>query len=152
MTTPVALYLQDAHTIRHGVELPRQLEGVLLTDEVMAALSRLNPVIPDHPARAEEGLSRLRAVLLSVTNDGLISSNQEMVDWLRGFKTHKFVGTDKYEPVRLIDFDEPRSNSLIVSTEVTYRPGHEERRFDVVLWVSGFPERRRPRSRRRCRG
>ena len=39
----------------------------------------------------------------------------------------------------MIDFDDPRSNSLVVSTEVTYRAGHEERRYDLVLWVNGFP-------------
>ena len=42
-------------------------------------------------------------------------------------------------PVRLIDFESPRANALVVSTEVTYHPGTEERRYDLVLWVNGFP-------------
>ncbi len=122
-----------------GKDLGRQLDGVLIEPEVIAALRRLNPVIAERPARVDEVLPRLRAPMLSVRDDGLVRSNERMVEWLRGQQTHRFMGTDQFVPVRLIDFDRPRKNSLVVSTEVTYRPGAEERRFDVVLWVNGIP-------------
>ena len=108
-------------------------------DWVLDALLKLNPVIAERPERAQEVLSRLRAVLLSAPNDGLVAANEEMVAWLCGRKTMRFVGTEHHVPVRLIDFDHPGANRLVVSTEVTYRPGAEERRYDVVLWVNGFP-------------
>jgi type I restriction enzyme, R subunit len=122
-----------------GVELPRQLDGVLLEDSVTASLIRLNPVIAERPERVEEVLPRLRAVLLSPANDGLVAANEEMVAWLCGRKTMRFQGTDEFVPVRLIDFDDPAANELIVSTEVTYVPGHDGSRFDLVLFVNGFP-------------
>ena len=122
-----------------GVHLPRAFDDVMVEDEVLATLIRLNPVIAEHSERAQDVLTRLRAVLLSPANDGLVAANEEMVGWLCGRRTMRFVGTEDYIPVRLIDFDEPRSNALVVSTEVTYTPGLEERRYDLVLWVNGLP-------------
>lgn len=120
-------------------DLPRQLDGVLLEDHLAAALVRLNTVIAERPERVEEVLPRLRATLLAVANDGLVAANEEMTAWLCGRKTLKFLDTDDYVPVRLIDFDDPHANDLVVSTEVTFAPGHEARRYDLVLFVNGLP-------------
>lgn len=122
-----------------GGRLDRTSDGVLVESEVASALRRLNPAIAARPERVDEVLPRLRATILAVRDDGLIESNRRMTSWLRGQETVRFVGTDDFVPVRLIDFDHPRSNSLVVSTEVTYHPGTEERRYDLVLWVNGFP-------------
>jgi type I restriction enzyme R subunit len=122
-----------------GTALDRTTDAVLVESEVVAALRRLNPAISEKPDRVDEVLPRLRATILAVRDDGLVESNRRMTGWLRGQETVRFVGTDDYVPVRLIDFDHPRANSLVVSTEVTYHPGTEERRYDLVLWVNGVP-------------
>jgi type I restriction enzyme R subunit len=122
-----------------GGNLDRPLDAVMIESEVVAALRRLNPAIAAQPERVDEVLPKLRAAILSVANDGLIEANRRMVDWLRGQQTIRFVGTDEFVPVHLIDFASPRSNALVVSTEVTYHAGTEERRYDLVLWVNGFP-------------
>ncbi|MCU1494274.1 MAG: type site-specific deoxyribonuclease, HsdR family [Acidimicrobiaceae bacterium] len=120
-------------------ELERQLDDVMVESEVTAVLLRLNPVIAERPERAQDVLTRLRAVLLAVANDGLVATNEEMTAWLCGRRTMRFVDADEYVPVALVDFNDPSANELVVSTEVTYRPGLEERRYDLVLWVNGFP-------------
>ena len=122
-----------------GGALDRTNDAVLIEPEVVTALRRLNPAIAEKPERVDEVLPRLRATILAVRDDGLVESNRRMTSWLRGQETVRFVGTDDYVQVRLIDFEHPRSNSLLVSTEVTYHPGTEERRYDLVLWVNGFP-------------
>jgi type I restriction enzyme R subunit len=122
-----------------GMALNRQLDDVMVESKVMDSLVRLNRVIGERPDRAQDVLTRLRAVLLSPANDGLVAANEEMVAWLCGRRPMRFVGTEDYEPVCLIDFDKPRSNTLVVSTEVTYTPGLEARRYDLVLWVNGLP-------------
>ncbi|HLX77962.1 MAG TPA: HsdR family type I site-specific deoxyribonuclease, partial [Acidimicrobiales bacterium] len=122
-----------------GVDLDRLFDDVLIEPEVTDALLRLNPVIAERTERAQDVLTRLRAVLLAVSNDGLVATNEEMVAWLCGRRTMRFVDSDDYVPVRLIDFDHPEQNNLVVSTEVTYKPGKEGRRYDLVLWVNGFP-------------
>jgi type I restriction enzyme, R subunit len=114
---------------------PRQ---VLIEGHVIEALVRLNPAIAERPDRVNEILPRLRAAILAVGDDGLVASNRAMSDWLRGLVSHKYVGTEQFVPVRLIDFEEPRSNRLVVSDEVTYL-GADTRRYDLVHFVNGFP-------------
>jgi len=119
--------------------IPRALDDVMAEDWVTEALVKLNPAIGERPERAQEALTRLRAVILSAPNDGVLAANEEMVAWLCGRKTLRFVGTKDYVPVKLVDFELPDQNRLVVSTEVKYEPGNEKRRYDVVLWLNGFP-------------
>lgn len=127
-------------TFVEGEDLPRDHTEVLIESHLLEALSRLNPQIAASPHYADEILPKLRAVLLSVVDDGLMAANEKMMGWLKGFESHQFVGEQYPEPIRLIDFDNPRANNLIVATEVTYKAGSEkERRYDIVLYVNGIP-------------
>ena len=119
--------------------LGRPVDGVFLANDLEAALVRLNPEIADNPARTGEVLARLRAVLLGVRNDGLVGSNEEFIQWMCGRRTVKYIGTEKDVQVRLIDFDNPKSNILRITTEATFHAGREHRRYDIVLWVNGLP-------------
>jgi type I restriction enzyme R subunit len=119
--------------------LGRPVDGVFLLDDLEASLTRLNPEIAENPARTGEVLARLRAVLLGVRNDGLVGSNEEFVQWMCGRRTVKYIGTEKDVQVRLIDFDNPKSNILRITTEATFHAGREHRRYDIVLWVNGLP-------------
>ena len=119
--------------------LGRPVDGVFLVDDLEAALVRLNPEIAENLSRTGEILARLRAVLLGVRNDGLVGSNEEFVQWMCGRRTVKYIGTEKDVQVRLIDFDNPKSNILRITTEATFHAGREHRRYDIVLWVNGLP-------------
>ena len=121
-----------------GDELPRTPEAVLIVDHLVDTLVRLNPPLAESPDRVNEVLPKLRAVLFAVGDDGLIATNEHMMSWLRGTETHRFVGTDQPVPITMLDFDDPRSNQLVVSTEVTY--GAADRcRYDIVLFINGIP-------------
>jgi len=122
-----------------GASLDRPSDAVLVESEVVAALHRLNPAIAAAPDRVNEVLPKLRAAILAVRDDGLIQANRRLLEWLRGQQTVRFVGTDEFVPIHLLDLQSPRSNALVVSTEVTYHAGSEQRRYDLVLWVNGFP-------------
>jgi type I site-specific restriction-modification system R (restriction) subunit len=39
----------------------------------------------------------------------------------------------------LIDFENPKVNTLRITTEATFHVGREHRRYDMVFWVNGFP-------------
>jgi len=119
--------------------LGRPVDGVFLADDIETALVRLNPEIAANPDRVGEVLARLRAVLLGVRNDGLVSSNEEFVQWMCGRRTIRYIGEDRDAQVRLIDFEKPESNFLRVTTEATFHSGREHRRYDIVLWVNGLP-------------
>ncbi len=119
--------------------LGRPVDGVFLANDLEASLIRLNPEIAENPGRTGEVLARLRAVLLGVRNDGLVGSNEEFAQWMCGRRTVKYIGTEKDVQVRLIDFDNPKSNILRITTEATFHAGREHRRYDIVLWVNGLP-------------
>lgn len=122
-----------------GYQLNRHTEDVLIESDLRAALARLNPAVAETPERAAELLSPLRSLMLSAREDGLVPTNQHFLEWLRGQKTHRFNGRDSFDPVHLIDFENPGNNILIVADEVTFgTPGHSCR-FDLVLWVNGIP-------------
>lgn len=119
--------------------IPRQPQEVFVETFVRDALIRLNPEIAANPNRAEEVLYRLRAIVLSIRSDGLISANEEFTTWLRGDRTMPFGPNHEHTTVRLIDFDNLENNQYILTTQYTYRAGAEERRADLVLLVNGFP-------------
>lgn len=122
-----------------GSQLERQEVSPFIESEIIDALVRLNPVIAEEPARAEEILRQLRTLPLTVVDQGLMQTNQAFMQWLRGLHTHEFIGTHGSQTVKLIDFETLSNNSFIVSDEVRYVTGRKGVRFDLVLWVNGFP-------------
>jgi type I restriction enzyme, R subunit len=121
-----------------GRDLSRLPTSPMLEEDVRDALIRLNPSIARDPRRVDEVMPKLRAVFLSVAEDGLFAANNHLLEWLRGHVTHRFVGMRQSVPIHLIDFNDARANTLIVSDEVVF-VGADTRRYDLVLWVNGFP-------------
>jgi type I restriction enzyme R subunit len=119
--------------------LGRPFENVFINEDLITSVIKLNPDIVEDNKKSEEVISRLRAVLLSVRNDGLVASNEEFVAWLCGRRTIKYIGTDQDVQVKLIDFDNLKNNIFRVTTEATFHIGREHRRYDLVLWVNGIP-------------
>lgn len=140
MQAAVVERLQDRGW-RHvaGKDLPRAIDGVFVEGHLLEAMTRLNPEITASPDRVDEVLPRLRAAALASVTDGLVAANERMTTWLRGHQTVKYLGTDDYVPLRLIDYERPLENSLVVSDEVTFGAPGDHHRFDIVLWVNGVP-------------
>ncbi len=121
------------------VDVPRQIQEVLVEPWLREALIRLNPEIAAQPDRADEVLYKLRAIVLSVRSDGLIRANEEMTAWMRGERSMPIGPNNEYVPVRLIDLEDLTQNQYIVTQQYTYRAGATERRADLVLVVNGLP-------------
>jgi len=121
------------------LEIPRQIQEVLVEPWLREALIRLNPEIAAQPDRADEVLYKLRAIVLSVRSDGLIRANEEMTAWMRGERSMPFGANNEHVPVRLIDLDDLAQNQYIVTQQFIYRAGPTERRADLVLLVNGLP-------------
>ncbi|MFN9366271.1 MAG: type I restriction endonuclease subunit R, partial [Planctomycetota bacterium] len=119
--------------------LPRQTSEVFAESLLRQALITLNPEIAAQPDRSDEVIYKLRAILLSVQNDGLVRSNEALSEWLQGDKTMPFGPNGEHTTVRLIDFDNPANNDLAVCNQWTYQIGQLAKRFDVVLLVNGIP-------------
>lgn len=122
-----------------GHELDRDEASPFLESDIVDALVRLNPLMAEEPERAQEIMRRLRTLPLAVTDVGLVAANRDFASWLRGLNTHEYIGTKGSQPVTLIDFEHLERNILKVSDEVRYGTPGNIARFDIVLWVNGFP-------------
>jgi type I restriction enzyme R subunit len=120
-------------------DLNRSIKDVLLVDDLVDALLRLNPDIAARPEYADEVLYRLQAILQAVYTDGLVRANETFAAWLTGDKSMPFGENNRHVPVRLIDFDDLSNNSYVLTQQLTFKPARDECRFDLVLFVNGIP-------------
>lgn len=119
-------------------ELQRGVNEVLLENELKEALIRLNPDISANPIFADEVIYKLRAILLSVNQTGLVRANEEFYKWLTGDKTMPFGENNRHVPLRLIDFDTIENNSYIITNQ--YRVHNRETKIpDIVMLINGIP-------------
>ncbi len=119
-------------------EIQRGVNEVLVESELKEALIRINPEIALNPTLADEVIYKLRAILLSVNQIGLVKANEEFFKWMTGEKTMPFGENNRHVPVRLIDFDDLTTNSYIATNQ--YRIHHRETKIpDIVLMINGIP-------------
>ncbi|SFQ06098.1 type I restriction enzyme, R subunit [Nitrosomonas cryotolerans] len=119
-------------------QLGRGVNEVMVEAEVKAALLRLNPEISQKPELADEVIYKLRSILISVNQIGLVKANEEFFKWLTGEKTMPFGENNRHVPVRLIDFYNLTNNHYIITNQ--FRIHHRETKIpDVVLMINGIP-------------
>lgn len=118
--------------------LEREITDILIEKELTESLCRLNPEIAAQPERAEEVIRKLRAILLSVSNVGLVRANEEFAKWLRGEATLPLGPNEQHVPVRLIDFENIDNNSFILTNQFKIHV-RETKIPDLVLLVNGIP-------------
>jgi type I restriction enzyme, R subunit len=119
-------------------QINRGIKEVLVESEVRDALIRINPEISQKPELADEVVYKLRAILISVNQVGLVRANEEFYEWLCGNKTMPFGKNNKHVPVQLIDFDNPSNNIYTVTNQ--FQIHHLETKIpDIVLLINGIP-------------
>ena len=110
---------------------------VVLTREVMAALKRLNPCLPD-----EAYTQALALVVQDDVTKTLIALNEEKYKLLRDGVPVKYrdaAGRLIDKRLRLIDFDHPDKNRYLAVREMWVRGKLWLRRPDVIGFVNGLP-------------
>jgi type I restriction enzyme R subunit len=119
-------------------DLQRSVNEVLIEKDFKNALIQLNPEIALNPDLADEVIYKLRAILISVHQVGLVRANEEFFKWLNGDKTMPFGENNRHVPIRLIDLENLHRNSYIATTQ--FRIHHRETKIpDVVLFINGIP-------------
>lgn len=120
-----------------GRSLSRETTQTVVAGQVRDAIVRLNRGVIDGfavDAVVEEIVATVNAV-----EGGLVRANEQVLHLLRGRK--EFRDADGvWHALKVIDFEHPTANTLVVSDEVTITvPGKTSRRFDLVYWVNGLP-------------
>jgi len=118
--------------------LHRELTDVLAEKELKQALCRLNPTIAAQPERADEVIHKLRAILITVNTVGLVRANQEFSRWIRGEMTLPFGKNNHHIAIHLIDFEEIKNNSFILTNQFRMQ-AREVKIPDIVLFINGIP-------------
>lgn len=136
----------DEPSVSYGVnwiyksaeQIKRTINEVLVEDELRNSLIRLNPEIAQKNELADEVIYKLRAILVSVNQIGLVKANEEFFKWMTGEKTMPFGENNRHVPVRLIDFDDLLNNTYIATNQ--FRVHHRETKIpDIVLLINGIP-------------
>jgi len=122
-----------------AANLPRQPQEVLVEDHLREALIRLNPSIATQPDRVDDVLYRLRALVMTVRDTGLVKSNEEFAAWLLGERSMPFGENGEHVTINLLDFGDLDQNQFVVTQQFTIRAGKTEKRADLVLLVNGIP-------------
>ncbi len=110
---------------------------VVLTRDVLAALQRLNPGLPEAAYQ-----SALAQVVQGDIAKSLVAQNQEKYQLLRDGVPVKYrdaAGRLVDKRLRLIDFDAPENNRYLAVRELWVRGKLWLRRADVVGFVNGLP-------------
>ncbi len=120
-----------------GRSLLRETTQTVVVGQLRDAIVRLNPGVIggfDVDAVVEEIVATVNAV-----EGGLVRANEQVLRLLRGHK--EFRDADGvWHALKVIDFEHPTANALVVSDEVSITvPGKTSRRFDLVYWVNGLP-------------
>ena len=123
---------------RSPEDLGRDVKDVLIESELKRALICINPEIQENPELADEVIYKLRAILLSVNQTGLVRANEEFTKWMQGEKTLPFGENNRHVPIQLIDYENFSNNSFIITNQ--YKVQYRETKIpDIVLLINGIP-------------
>ncbi len=114
----------------------RKSSEIFVEGLLRESLIRLNPSIKEEPDRADEVIYKLRAIILSVREDGLVKANEEFTAWLKGEKSMPFGKNNEHVTIKLIDFENIQNNDFTVTKEYNVKL---QKRSDIVLLVNGIP-------------
>lgn len=118
--------------------LKRDITEVLLEKELKSSLCKLNPDIDRNPEHADEVIRKLRAILITVANVGLVRANEEFAKWLRNEHSMPFGPKGEHVKVKLIDYEQLKENSFIMTNQFKVH-ARETKIPDVVLFINGIP-------------
>ena len=130
----IRLIEQLGYTHVYGPDVERDYTAPLYADVLEGALIAVNPGVP------REAISEALFKLRNIENGKLEDRNIIFTDYLQNGIEVAFAhdGEQKYERVRLIDYDHVERNSFIVANQWTFQE-HSEKRPDVVIFVNGLP-------------
>ncbi len=123
------LYPEDQETERND------LSEVILKDRLRNAIDEFNPKIPkDARDYAFKKVSNL-------PTQNLLENNEQFHTYLTEGVNVEYLkdGHSRGADVKLIDFENPERNDLVVTNQFTVSQDHVNKRPDIVLLINGLP-------------
>jgi type I restriction enzyme R subunit len=118
----------------YGPDLERDYSEVLYLDELIPALSRINPKLPE--VALNEALFKLK----NFEGGSLLKRNTLFMNYLQNGITVNYYDQDEQKAalVQLIDYENIKDNFFTVANQWTITE-NSEKRPDVLVFVNGLP-------------
>lgn len=118
----------------YAPDLERDLRSPLYGEELLSALRRLNPKMP------EDAITDALFKLKNFENAGLVQKNELFMDYLQhGIEVRYFVkGEERSGLVYIVDYENPDNNSFVVANQWAFIE-NSNKRPDVLLFLNGLP-------------
>lgn len=118
----------------YAPDLVRDYADPLYSDELLSALHRVNPLLPE--IAITEAIYKLR----NFEGGSTLQKNIQFMDYLQnGISVNYFDGKEQRSSlVKLIDYEHVERNSFIIANQWTIVE-NSEKRPDVLVFVNGLP-------------
>ena len=130
----IELFQNMGYRYVYAPNLERDFRSPLYEEELVSALHRLNPKMP------EDAITDALFKLKNFENDELVQKNELFMDYLQhGIEIRYFVkGEERSGLVYIVDYKNPDNNSFVVANQWTFIE-NSNKRPDVLLFVNGLP-------------
>lgn len=130
----VELFRNMGYRHVYGPKIERDFYSPLYDEELIAALYRLNPSMPE--AAIQDALYKLK----NFENAELVKKNELFMNYLQnGIEVKYFVNDEECSGlVYLLDYKKPDNNHFVVANQWTFIE-NSNKRPDVILFLIGLP-------------
>ena len=130
----IELFQNMGYRYVYAPDLERDFRSPLYEEELLSALHRLNPIMP------EDAITDALFKLRNFENAELVQKNELFMDYLQhGIEVRYFVkGEERSGLVYIVDYKNPENNSFVVANQWIFIE-NSNKRPDVLLFVNGLP-------------
>lgn len=130
----IELFQNMGYGYVYGPDLERDYSSPLYEAELVAAINRLNPTMP------EDAISDALYKMKNFENADLVQKNAVFMDYLQhGIEVRYLVnGEERSGLIYLVDYKNPENNSFIVANQWTFIE-NSNKRPDVLIFLNGLP-------------
>lgn len=130
----IELFQNMEYRYVYAPDLERDFRSPLYEEELLSALHRLNPKMP------EDAITDALFKLKNFENAELVQKNELFMDYLQhGIEVRYFVdGEERFGLVYIVDYKNPDNNSFVVANQWTFIE-NSNKRPDVILFLNGMP-------------
>ena len=130
----IELFQNMGYRYEYGPDVDRDFYDPLYESELLSALHRLNPGMP------EDAIADALYKLKNFENADLVQKNAVFMDYIQhGIEVRYYVkGEERSGLVYLVDYKDPDNNSFIAANQWTFIE-NSNKRPDVMLFLNGLP-------------
>lgn len=130
----IELFQNMGYRYVYAPDLERDFHSPLYEEELLSALHRLNPKMP------EDAIADAMFKLKNFENAELVQKNELFMDYLQhGIEVRYFVdGEEHFGLVYIVDYKNPDNNSFVVANQWTFIE-NSNKRPDIILFLNGMP-------------